>query len=382
MLILSLIVVAVLTPISIIESDSNPKECHLDQIIYITQNQESIYSNFTSFLSKTKKSLDISLSIPEDVMYFPKFWNETFKSLLEKHISVRVFTNNKNLRSDQNFELRYLRKDKIDNEFINFYMSFAVSDEMDIFYPSTFYVNDSQNTNENQTTYSYIAQLNNCISAGKDLTSLFNILWTYKSENRHPLKHSFLPKNSTDKTFSFLVEPVSEFPGGFANISSTLYDFMSLSYLNKFIMTSSVFPNLNKITSEELKVYLSHKSALTSSLFEVAEEIVDDQETYLMISLDHFNDHKTKFLSMISNMISNSTFVCNNIYIQGTIIASSSFKISKLFLLQSGISNVFTGDLVLGLSINVDSLVFDKVSTLFSNNHNNCVKLNQPTIKT
>lgn len=377
-LVLSLIVFAVLTPLSIIESEASPLDCDLNQIIYITEDQSSIYSNFTSFISKTKKTLDISISIPEDVTQFPKFWKDTFDSLRERQISIRVFTDNKNVIYDDYVEIRYLKKSEKNNEIIKFYMNFAVSDGVDVFFPSVFYFDDNPNRKHN--TYSYIVQLNDCSSTGNELLALFNILWTQKSTNNQPLKHSFLPKNTTNKTFSFLVEPISEFPIGLTNITSTLYDFMSLSYLNKFIITHSVFPNLDKITSKKSKINLSHKSALTSSLFEVAEEIVEDQETYLMISYNHFNKHKTKFLSMISNMIANSTSVCNNAHFQGTIIASSSFKISKLFLLQSGISHVFTGDMVLGLSINVDSLVFDNVSALFSNNPN-CTKLAQPKIK-
>lgn len=376
-LILSLLIIAILTPFSIIESDKSQNNCKIDPIIYITKNQSSIYSNFTSFIANTKKSLDISFSIPKEVIELPKYWKDTFAYLHKNHVSIRVFTDNSNLKFDQYVKIRYLKKSK-DKESFSFNMNFAVSDGVNIFFPSVFFINEIQKSDEDQATFSYIAQLNGCELAGKDLLALFNILWTEKSQSRKTSKHSFLPKNLTTN-FSFIVEPISEFSVGLTNITSTLYEFMSLSYLNKFIITHSVFPNLQKIASKQLEIDISHKSALTSSLFEVAEEIVQDQETYLMISLHQFNKHKAKFLSMISNMINNSVSVCNNTRFQGTIIASSSPKVSKLFLLPSGISNIFTGDMVLGLSIDVKPQIFDSVSALFLNN-TRCEILSCPTV--
>lgn len=376
-LIFSVIIVIILTPFSITQSNEKQSECDLDLQIYLTQIQSTIYSNFTSFLDDTLKSVDIALSFPDEIKEFPKFWKDTFKSLHERQISVRIFTNNKNLKFDSYVDIRYLQKSP--NDHGSFNMNFAISDKVDIFFPSTFYVNENIKSDDRQE-YSYIAHLSNCNSAGRDLSALFDILWTQKSEKRKALKHSYIPGNSSEKIVSFYIDPLSEFPIGLPNITSSLYNSMSLLYSYKFILSHSIFPDLSKSTSNKERIDLSHKSAKISSLFEVSKELFDDQETYLMVPRNHFNDHKNQFLSMISNMDNESILVCDNTDIQGTIIGSSSSKINKLLLLSSGISNVYSGDMVLGFSLNVDSFLFENLAAIFDNN-TKCKNLIQPTIK-
>ncbi|OHT02193.1 hypothetical protein TRFO_30819 [Tritrichomonas foetus] len=358
----SIAVALLIAPFSLLESNHQiQKTCNLERKIYITTNRSSILSNFTYFTSFTKANLDLVLSFDDKIETFPDYFNDTFEEMNKRGISIRVFTNNRN------FSSKYA-KIKYNQNSSQFFMNFAISDGIDIFFPSSFY------DNSNLASISYIASLRRCNSAGSDLSALFDQLW-HKSSAKI-MKHSWIAEKSfmtthSTKNLTFLIEPELEFPVGRPNITSTLYEAMSLTYMKKIVLCQKVFPDSPQ--------KYAHESALISSLFDVLLTFIEDAETYLAVPESHFYDHQEAFRSMMSNMIDNGISKCNAKF-DGTIIVSGSHEKSRLFLLPSGISEAYTGGAVLGLTIDYDDT--EEIEQLLEElvNNGTCSKIPHPKL--
>lgn len=351
LLVLSLLMCFLIPPLSLKPHDPIKNQCTLEHQTYISIENTFLYDSFRTFLQRAYKKLDLVISFPENLTDFA-FWTDIFEDLEKRKIKTRVFTNNEHFKfQSSHISFKYLLKDK--NSFL---MNFAIADEVQIFLPSTFYDPSFQNVSLPANTLYAFAILRQCLSAGADLTALFDLLWSGKfgntnnvMKNKWVAGNSYITQHGT-YNFSFLIEPQSTFPVNRPNITSSLYEIMSFSYLSKTIMSSSVFPDL---TGDKLtQIDLSRKSSLISSFFE-ASSIAEDTQTYLLIPVEHYIKHRMAFRSVMPNMKTNSLSVCNDTRIYGTLIVASSFERNRLFLLPSGIADVFTGKMILGLVIDI-----------------------------
>ena len=334
-LIISILVAFLSLILSVFDKSKFSNSCNLEEEIYLTTNISTITSNFTYFISDTKTKLDIAMFSRDKDSELPQFWNKTFKELHDRKVAIRVFTNNKKYNS--NYATFKYSNDE--NTFVNF----AISDEIDIFFPSSF---DAYEYHNETVTVSYIAMFKYCKSAGDDLTKLFEYLWN--KDEMKVIKKSYIAdrgfQSEHESSLTFLVEPLKEFPLGRQALISSLSELMFISHHSKYAISENIFPNTT---------LFPHESVLISSLFELTESFIDESSTYLVTTENNFYSNIEAFRSMISNMIEFGTSICNA-EIFGTILFSTTNDYATLLLLPCGIGDLYTGSSIVGLSLRVE----------------------------
>ena len=340
--------------------NSSPTFISSSSILNVSINSEVNLNFFIDLINNSRKSILIVISLTKNHSILPPKLINALNEALKRQIIIKIYTN-----SDlfDNFSLIQIKKFNSDS--IKMKINFALIDNLQSFYPSSFFTNEIN-------ILTYYVYYSNSYSVYYHLYQFFDYLWTLPINGKHYInKYSWVIYSPISKNSNFTWEPNSIYPLDHPSLTNLINLALDDSADNKIFLSSSIFPS--KISEKYSPLQSFYLSLLENQPF--YEKFMS-----ILIPSDHFLKNLNGFKSLLTSRNSDSTFELRNCsyHIDGTLIIVS----DQIIFFPTGYDEAFSEKfLFIGFNILDKSSYFILKNYLDLNLISKCTLRKKPEIK-